>query len=647
MGTDRTTIVAGEPFASALTRAGFRLQLTLAAELGLTLTSYLLTLSILYTDGYRDLFLWAPSIFIVSGLRVLGLYLFGPFRSSLRCASVPELLGIVKAIGFSSSLIYLFLNRLSNGSMRLSLGVIVLDWAICHILLGGLHFGARLYQTQALFWRRPKKRVAIIGAGDAGVRLVRELTASSKAPCRPVAIFDDNLATNGTTICGVPVVGPTQRLTQIARAWTVDEVLICIPSATRSEMSRILSICRRAKLPVRTLPTLAELIDGNVSQQDLRGPRIEDLLRREELVADPDEVATIVRGQVVLITGAGGSIGSELSRQIAAGHPQKLLLLDNTESNLFYIDREIRSQFPSLSITPLLIDVTQRPQLSEVFAAEKPSLVFHAAAYKHVGLLESNPTEAIRNNVLGTRNLAVAAALHETLRFVNISTDKAVNPQSYMGMSKRITELCIQNLSERSTTKYMNVRFGNVAGSSGSVLRLFWEQIQKGEPLCVTDPRATRFFMSIPEAVHLILRAASLGQGGETFVLEMGEPINIYELAQSMSILAGFAPGKEVPIHFVGLREGEKVNEELWSELETPAPTSCHGILMVARRDPLATDILRNIERLESMLRAGDRGGLDDLIAELFPAFKSKQRNRAPLKHAQKGNACQIPQEVS
>ena len=646
MGSDRTGVVTVQSLPAPLARARLRPQLTLAGEIGLTTASYLLSLSILYSDGHRNLFSWAPALVFVVGFRLAGLYLFGPFRSSPLYASIPELLGIMKAIGFSTLLIYLLMNRLVAGSMRLPLSLIVLDWAGSQILVSGLHFGARLYHAQRVFWSKPAKRLAIVGAGDAGMTLVRELAANPRSSSRPVAIFDDNPATHGTTMCGVPVVGATQQLTRAARARSVDEVLICIPSATRSEMSRILSVCCQAKLPVRTLPTLAELIDGNVSQQDLRCPRIEDLLQREELLPDPTEVAKIVSQQVVLITGAGGSIGSELSRQIAAGHPEHLLLLDNTESNLFYIDREIRNQFPSLKVTPLLVDVTQRARVNEVFAAEKPSLVFHAAAYKHVGLLECNPTEAIRNNVLGTRNLAVAAALHAVQRFVNISTDKAVNPESYMGLSKRLTELCIQNLADRGDTHYMNVRFGNVAGSSGSVLRLFWEQIQKGEPLCVTDPRATRFFMSIPEAVHLILRAASQGHRGETFVLEMGEPINIYELAQSMSILAGFAPGTEVPIHFVGLRQGEKVNEELWSQGETAVPTSQHGVLMILGRDPLAVDILGAIEKLESMLQAGDRNGIDGLIADLFPSFQSKRTSPVSADDSEFVEAVQIPQEV-
>jgi len=316
-----------------------------------------------------------------------------------------------------------------------------------------------------------------------------------------------------------------------------------------------------------------------------------------------------------------------LCRQIAAAGPGKLLLLDKTENSLFYVDREMREKFIGFPIVPLLVDVTQRLRTEEVFATYHPSIVFHAAAHKHVGLLELHPTEAIRNNVLGTRNLAIAACEYGVDRFVNISSDKAVNPENYMGLSKKMTELCIQHLASRRGARFMNVRFGNVAGSTGSVLRLFWDHLQKGEPLHVTDPRANRFFMSIPEAVHLILRAARQGHGGETFVLEMGAPINIYELAKSMSLLAGFAPGKELPIHFVGLREGEKVTEELWTEWEQPAPSSQKGIYVIERHDPLAADILREIDVLEREVNANDAHGITARLNLIFPSFAAKRGN--------------------
>lgn len=605
--------------------------LVLGAEVSLAAFSYVFSVDILYNGVQRSGLLWSLALPTVVLLRFLGLYWAGLYKSSLRHASVHDLLNIVKGVGLGSGLIFVILNRLELGGERLPLGAFVLDWALCQTLLAALHFATRIYQAQRLMWHKPLKRVAIVGAGDAGMSLARELASDPESSSRPVAIFDDNPLTHGTTICGIPVIGTTDEITQAAEAKFVDEVLICIPSATRSEMSRIISICCQSGVPVRTLPTLADLADGKVSRRDIRNLQIEDLLQRKELLPEPAEIAEIVGNQVVLITGAGGSIGCELSRQVATARPQRLLLVEKTENSLFYIARELHEHFPTLPVTPLLADVTQRHRMNEIFAAEQPSVVFHAAAHKHVGLLEQHPTEAIRNNVLGTRNVALAALHHGTRRFVNISTDKAVNPENYMGLSKKLTELCIQHLAARNCTRFMNVRFGNVAGSTGSVLRLFWEQIQKGEALHVTDPRATRFFMSIPEAVHLILRAAGQGKGGETFVLEMGEPINIYELAKSMSLLAGFAPGKEVPIHFVGLREGEKVNEELWSEWEHPVPTSQKGILAIAEQDPLAADILRTIDELETRLAVSDHQGLRTCLADLFPSFAAKRKEFAPV----------------
>jgi len=597
----------------------------LAAETALTALSYLLSIWVLYDSGERGQFVALRALPLVLVLRSACLYLLGPFRSSLRHASIHELVAIGKAVTLSSLLIFVVMNRLKVAGISESTALFLMDWALCQFFLGGLHFAVRIYKFQKTLWRRSYKRVAVVGAGDAGMSLVKELASDPDSPCRPTAIFDDNPQTHGTTICGVPVVGPTEMLASGGQAKFLDEVLICVPSATRSEMSRLFTLCCQSGLPVRTLPTLTEIVDGKVSQRDLRDLCIEDLLQREELLCDPAEVTEIAGGRIVLITGAGGSIGSELSRQIASARPKELLLLDKTENSLFYIDRELRERFPGLPIKPLLVDVTLRSRVDEVFHLNRPSLVFHAAAHKHVGLLELHPSEAMRNNVLGTRNAALAALNYGVERFVNISTDKAVNPENYMGLSKKLTELCIQHLAAKHGARFMNVRFGNVAGSTGSVLRLFWDHIQKGEPLHVTDPRATRFFMSIPEAVHLILRAAGQGQGGETFVLEMGEPINIYELAKSMSLLAGLAPGKELQIHFVGLREGEKVSEELWSEWEHPTPTSHKGIYAIEQQDPLAASIFHTIDALERELSSNDLKGLKDFLGKLFPSFAARR----------------------
>jgi len=373
---------------------------------------------------------------------------------------------------------------------------------------------------------------------------------------------------------------------------------------------------------VRTLPSLSELVDGRVSRRDLRRPRIEDLLQREGIRVDVQQTRRIVGGKVVLVTGAGGSIGSELCRQIAEAGPRMLLLLDKSENSLFYVHRATCEQLGAERVKPLLADLVYKDRLREILRQERPEIIFHAAAHKHVGLLELHPQEAIRNNVLGTRNLAEAALECGTSRLVNISTDKAVSPRSYLGLSKKITELCVQELARIHGAKFSSVRFGNVAGSTGSVLRLFWEQIQKGGPIRVTDPRATRYFMSVPEAVHLILRAAALGNGGETFVFDMGEPLNIYELAKTMMLFAGLKPERDLAIEFTGLNKGEKISEELWEEWERPAATENERIMVVEQRNPQTAGILRKIERMEKYLAREDCEGLLNYLAEFAPEFK-------------------------
>jgi FlaA1/EpsC-like NDP-sugar epimerase len=463
--------------------------------------------------------------------------------------------------------------------------------------------------------------VVIVGAGDAGMMLLKELALNSESPCLPVAVVDDDAEKWGRTIHGVPVVGGTDDLARLAAAKCAEEILICIPSASRSQMRNILGACRKAEIPVRTLPTLAGLVDCRVSLRDLRNPRVEDLLQREEIRVDIEEARKIVAGKTVLVTGAGGSIGSELCRQIASAGGCKLLLLEKSENSLFYVNLEATERLGTGCVKPLLADLVDKGRVREILRNERPDIIFHAAAHKHVGLLELHPLEAIRNNVLGTRNIGEAAIESGVGSFINISTDKAVHPRSYMGLSKKLTELCIQELAGVNGTRFMNVRFGNVAGSTGSVLRIFWDQIQKGGPIRVSDRRATRYFMSVPEAVHLILRAAALGKGGETFVFDMGEPLNIYELAKTMTLFAGMKPGRDLQIEFIGLKEGEKVSEELWEDWERPIPTETARILVTAERNPLSRGILEKVKRMEDYVARHDRDGLLKYIHEVVPHF--------------------------
>ena len=600
------------------------------AEIGLTVISFTLAVYLVlgHESDQRKLEVLSAALLYLTLLR-LGCFLgFGLFKRSFRYASIPDFISIVRAASASSLLFYIF-TRIWLTPLALPSALFVVDWVLLQFLLCGLHFGARVYKTQRAVRRKDGKKVVIVGAGDAGMTVLKELALNPASPCRPVAVVDDDPRKQGTTVYGVPVLGGTRDLAKVVREKHAEEVLICVPSATRSQMSRILSACRRCSTPVRTLPTLNELINGAVSQRDLRRIRIEDILEREQVRYDLDKIREVLSDRTVLVTGAGGSIGSELCRQIAALSPRTLLLLDKSENSLFYVHREVTSRFPSLQVKPLLVDIVRADLVADVFRDERPDTVFHTAACKHVGLLELYPEEAIRNNVLGTRNVGLAALQCGASRFVNISTDKAVRPRSYMGLSKKLAELCVQELARRNSTRFLTVRFGNVAGSTGSVLRLFWDQILKGEPLRVTDTRATRYFMSIPEAVYLILRAAAHGTGGETLVFDMGDPINIYELAKTVSLFAGLAPEKDLSIEIVGLKEGEKIEEELWEESEYPVRTSQEQILVIPGLDPLSFGIMEKIERLESYLARDGGDGMLAYLHALVPDF-ALDRERPP-----------------
>lgn len=552
-------------------------------------------------------------------LRLFAFLFLGSYKLSLWEPNFPELIRITEAVSFSSLAFYAMTRFALDASLPAVL--LMLDWTLLILLLAGLHLGLRAFMTHHAIKRNRGRRALIVGAGDAGTSVVRELVLDPASAVLPVGLVDDDPQKHGTKVCGVPVLGSIQDLARFVRKQRAEEVLICVPSATRSQMRSILTQCRRCGIPVRTLPSLAELVNGQASQRDFRALPVEALLDREEVTPDPATVQQVVGDRVVLVTGAGGSIGSELCRQIAAARPRKLLLLDKSENSLFYVNLELHERFPMVSVEPLLVDMTCRDRVRQVFERERPEVVFHAAAHKHVHLLELHPHEAVRNNVLGTRNAAFAAREFGTARFVNISTDKAVSPRNYMGLSKKVTELLIRELAQSSRTRFMNVRFGNVAGSTGSVLRLFRDQIQKGGPLRITDPRATRYFMTIAEAVCLILHAAAQGRGGETFVFDMGEPLNIYEMARALSLFSGLAPGKDLPIEFVGLKEGEKITEELWERCETPEPTAHDRIFVLSGAETRAAKILKQIEELERLLASADYDGVLACLHRAFPEF--------------------------
>lgn len=614
--------------------------LVLIAEVALAALAYLFSVMLL-SEAYGST--WAQAILratlvesIASAL--IATLLFRLYRRSLRHANLLDLSALAAAVAVNAVCLMIF-SCLRASSVHPSAALFVLDATSLAPLWGVLHFGPRVWRAHRASQRKNGSRVVIVGAGDAAMSVLKEIVLDPSSPLRPVALADDDSKKWGRSLYGIPILGGTHNLAKVASESHADEILVCIPSATHSQMHHILDACRRLNLPVRSLPSLPELLQGaaaaRVSPRHLRGPKIEYLLERDEFQVNTDETRRLVDGKTVLVTGAGGSIGSELARQIAAARPAKLLLLDKSENSLFYANLEIAERLGAERVKPILADLSINARVRKVFKSERPDIVFHAAAHKHVSMIELHPEEAIRNNVLGTRNLAEAARDYGIDSFVNISTDKAVDPQNFMGLSKKLTELCVQELADRSCerdggTRFSSVRFGNVAGSTGSVIRLFWEQIQRGGPIRVTDPHASRYFMSVSEAVHLILGAAKLGRNGETFVFEMGEPFNIYDLAKTMALFSGLRPGKDITIEFIGLRKGEKLHEQLWDEWEHPIPTSSERLLAIREKDPRSNAILRAIGRMEQFLSAEDSSGLAAFIAELFPAFRG-QRNAASL----------------
>ncbi|MGH9716738.1 MAG: SDR family NAD(P)-dependent oxidoreductase [Candidatus Acidiferrales bacterium] len=600
----------------------------ISVELAIVSASFILSywLLILHDPNrWSAELLWAaiPAVVLIRGSALM---IFGVFWRSFRHAGIRDLVAIAKAVGLSSVCLY-FVRDLWVPSNQLPGALFVRDALICFLALAAFHFSARLYALRRNRKSFTGKRAVIVGAGDGGACLVNDLSADPQSKVRAVAFVDDDLTKKGSRICDVPVVGDLSELQKAVSEHNADEILICIPSATREQTERILNACRQCGVPVRMLPSLAELTNGMVTSKSLRPIRMDDILQRECLVCDPEMTRALVAEKVVLVTGAGGSIGSELCRQLADASPRRLVLVDKSENNLFHIQLAVRERAPNLDVAVYLRDITDAESVREMFASEAPQVVFHAAAFKHVGMMELHPQEAIRNNVLGTRNVAHAALAARVESFVNISTDKAVSPQNYMGLSKMMAEMIIRDLAKEYGVRFMNVRFGNVAGSAGSVIQLFSDQILKGGPLRVTDPQATRYFMSIPEAAFLILCAGQRGRGGETFVFDMGQPINIYQLARTLSLYSGLAPGEELPIEFIGLRDGEKFHEDLWDAWEVPRKTDQPRLLCLDGTNPLAVDIQKAVAQFEKLLSCRDYKGLLDFVDRVFPSFA---RQRSP-----------------
>ena len=545
---------------------------------------------------------------------------FGLYRGVWRFASLPDLIRISKAlvVGVLISTMALFVAGLSNGMPR----SVVFLYGL--LLLGCLTLPRFFYRwlKDHRYRFRSAKRVLIVKAGKAGDMLARDMLRDPGQAYRPVAFVDDDRAKQGKEIQGIRVVGPYAAMPRVVKELAIDVIMLAVPAANAAQMRYLVGLAEQCKVPFRTVPHLEELMSGQIRVQELRKVRIEDLLGREPINLDWPRVREGLTGRVIMVTGAGGSIGSELCQQIASLEPAALILLENSEFNLYSVERELREHFSELSLHAHLADITDAVACDRLFARYHPQVVFHAAAYKHVPMLETQVREAVKNNILGTKVLAEAADRYGCAEFVLISTDKAVNPANVMGATKRVAEIYVQNLDAKSETRFITVRFGNVLGSAGSVVPLFEKQISSGESVTVTHPKMERYFMTVREACQLIMQASVLGAGGEIFVLNMGKPVNISRLAEELIRLSGKVLGRDIKIVYTGLRPGEKLHEELFHERELLMETG-HEQIRLARYREVGWDLLTNrLDELERACAAYDTARLGELLNWFVPERK-------------------------
>ncbi len=578
--------------------------------------SFLLRLDTEFDAANRAIF-WKTLPFVLIIKLVLS-YQCGLMHGWWRYVGISDLLDISKASLLSSSLIFCLVEAVLRlpGYPR---SVVIIDLFLTIMVLGGARFAVRAYTERARTYGA-QRNTLIVGAGEAGSAIVRELKQNSALNYNPVGFVDDDLSKKGVKIHGVKVLGGTDLLHELIIEHHASCVMIAIPQAKGRLVERIIAKCRECKVDFKILPPIGELINKPASISQVRQLRVEDLLEREPVTLDMDQIRGRIQDKVLLVTGAGGSIGSELVRQAAALNPRQLVLLDRSENDLFKLGHELSRKFPLLDYVPVVGDIQDVTLLRDVFATHRPQSVFHAAAYKHVPMMERNCFQAITNNIFGTYNVALLARQFRVEDFVLISSDKAVNPTNIMGVTKRVAELIMQGLQD-NTTRFMAVRFGNVLGSNGSALPLFEQQIAAGGPVTVTHPDARRYFMTIPEAVQLVLQASSMGKGGEIFVLDMGEPVRILDLVRNLIRLSGFEPDRDIKIDFVGLRPGEKMFEELKLEGEDVRPTAHEKIRLLTGSRTTFEQMSSWLDELSVLVQAKNVHGLVTKLVTIVPEY--------------------------
>jgi FlaA1/EpsC-like NDP-sugar epimerase len=586
--------------------------------------AYALSYVLRFDEGiparYEDLL--ASTIVFAVAMKLVIFALFGLYSKLWRFVDQRDFVTIVKAVVVSSFVLIAALFLLSLERTDPPRGVIALDFLLTLAFVTGSRFVVRgLFERPARgpLLERAAREVLIVGAGNGGQQVAGELRRNPALQSAPIGYVDDDPRKQGMRISGHKVLGTTSDLPRVLDNTEPDEVIIAIPSAPGILRQRVVTACRERGIPVRTLPTTFELLSGGVNlMRQVREVRVEDVLGREPVRVEIDRVGAYLRGRVVLVTGAGGSIGAELCRQIARVGPKRLVLVENAENALFEVRRELEEERHFTRAAPVLADCKDATRMGEVFAEQQPSVVFHAAAYKHVPLMEENPVEAVRNNAVATRIVAAAAGGAGVELFLLVSTDKAVSPATVMGASKALAEWAVEAAQNRwKGTRYASVRFGNVLGSSGSVVPIFRRQIQQGGPVTVTDQKMTRYFMTIPEAVQLIIRSGELATGGEVFVLEMGDPVKIVDLARNMIRLAGYEPDVDIALEMIGRRPGEKLHEELFNPGERPQPTPAEKIVCAVQQ-PLDSGWVEGaFARIEELVYAGDAAALASAVTEL------------------------------
>ncbi len=604
--------------------------LQVAADAVLLALAYFLAFQLRFLDDphgwpHRYEVLFAQSVgFVVVG-KLIVFAGFGLYQKWWRYVSGRDFMLILRAVVVSSAILVVFFAVAQPFAHTLPRSVEVTDFVLTLILIAGARLAVRLIvERPSRDARVPKREVLVIGAGSGGQMVVRELQLNPNLGSTAIGFVDDDPRKRGMRMLGLKVLGSTAEIAEILDETEPDEVVIAIPSAPGTMRGKVVAACRDREIPVRTLPTVFELLRGGVQlNRQLREVRVEDVLGRDPIVRELDRVGAYLHDRIVLVTGAGGSIGSELCRQIAQIKPRLLVMLDHAEDNLFQIDREMVEERHCTNVESVLADCKEAHRMLEVMQRFKPDVVFHAAAYKHVPLMEANPLEAVRNNAIATRITAETAAASKVERFVLISTDKAVNPQTVMGASKAMAEWIVEAAGHSHPgTRFASVRFGNVLASSGSVVPIFRSQIERGGPVTVTHPEMTRYFMTIPEAVQLVIRAGDIGAGkGEVFVLDMGEPIKIVDLAHNMIRLAGYEPERDIAVEFTQPRPGEKLHEELFGSNEQPQPTAARRINRAVRERPLDSEwVDATLNSLESLVLAGDEANLAERVVELIAA---------------------------